>query len=83
MLAHFDDDVAMEIHIDASNVNLGGVVVQHQNGVGKAIIYASCALSHTVSNYSVTEKYLAVEWAVTKFCPYLHGITFQVISDHH
>ena len=71
------------VDTDASNVGLGAVLSQVQEGQERVIAYYSRALSKSERNYCATrKKLLAVVQAVKHFHPYLYGRQFKVRSDH-
>ncbi|KAK3773162.1 hypothetical protein RRG08_013749 [Elysia crispata] len=68
---------------DASNVGLGAMLVQENQGVCKVICYASRSLTDVERRYSTTEKEaLAAVWACEKFHMYLYTVNFELIVDH-
>jgi hypothetical protein len=68
---------------DASDVGLGGVLSQIQDGVERVIAYGSRALNHAEKNYCVTDKeLLALRYFVEYFRQYLLGRRFRVRTDH-
>ena len=75
------------IDTDASAYKLGGSVLQ-QRDEGKPndwvpIGYWSKKLTDTEQNCSTSEcECYSIVWSVTKFRPYIAGLTFTVRSDH-
>ena len=72
------------LETDASDCQLGAVLMQKENNSIRITGYFSRKLSRAEQNYHTTEKEcLAVVWAVTECCrPYLYGREFTVITDH-
>lgn len=68
---------------DASNVGIGGVLSQTQEGQEKVIGYFSKTLSKPERNYCVTRReLLAVVKSVEHFYKYLYGRKFAIRTDH-
>ena len=83
MLSYPDFDLPFELQTDASNTGLVAVFCQTVGGVSHVVSYSSRTLSGAEKNYSMTEKEcLAVIWAIQKFCAYLAGYHFTVVTDH-
>ena len=82
-LAYFDPEAQTQLITDAGPVGLGGVLIQIQDGVPRAICYVSRALTDVERKYSQTEKEaLAIVWACERLHLYLYGITFELLTDH-
>lgn len=74
---------APEIHTDASDVGVGGVLVQGEGENEKVIGYMSHKLTTAQRKYSTTEREcLAVLMAIEFYRPYIEGSRFKVITDH-
>lgn len=76
------------LHTDASNLGLGAVLYQHQEGKLRVIAYGSRTLTTAEQNYHLHSgklEFLALKWAITeKFRDYLYyAPTFTVYSDNN
>lgn len=73
-----------EVHTDASNYGIGGMLSQTIDGVERPVAYMSRSLSGAEKNYSVTEREcLSVIMALEHWRCYLeNGIPFTVYTDH-
>lgn len=72
------------LRCDASDVGIGAVLMQEEDGVMYPICYASRKLQPREVRYSTIEKEcLALVWALDKFYIYLYGVDFMLETDHH
>jgi len=68
---------------DASDIGLGAVLSQSQDGVERVIAYASRTLQKPEKNYETTRKeLLAIVFALKHFRQYLLGRPFVTRGDH-
>lgn len=83
ILGFADPKLPYVLHTDASTIGLGAALYQEQEGELRVIAYASRGLSKSESRYPAHKlEFLALKWAVTeKFCDYLYGSPFTVITD--
>jgi hypothetical protein len=71
------------LHTDASGLAMGSVLAQKYDDGEHVIAYASKILRGAQINYGITEKEcLAVVWSVDYFRVYLHGVKFEIVTDH-
>ena len=83
VLAYPKRDGKFVLDTDASNVGIGGVLSQVQDGHEKVIGYFSKVLSKPERNYCVTRReLLAVVKSVEHFYKYLYGRKFLLRTDH-
>jgi len=84
LLIHYDPNLPIVVHTDASPYGLGGVLSHLTNdGSERPVAYVSRTLSVHERNYAHIEKEgLAVVYTVKKFHQYLYGRSFDVFTDH-
>ncbi len=78
-----DPGLTYVLHTDASTTGLGAALYQEQDGALRVIAYASRGLSRSEARCPAHKlEFLALKWAITeKFCDYLYGSSFKVITD--
>lgn len=79
-----DYELPFEVHTDASNYGIGGMLTQTIAGKEHPVAYMSKSLSQSEKNYSITEREtLAVLTAIEHWRCYLdNGKAFTVYTDH-
>ena len=78
-----DMNKEMAVHVDASDVAVGAVLVQHHNDGPHPVYYVSQALTPTQSGWPIIEREAyAMIFAIRKFRSYLYGKEFTVYTDH-
>lgn len=84
VLACPDYSLPFEVHTDASDYGVGGMLTQTIDGVERPVAYMSKSLSGAEKNYSITEREtLAVLTALEHWRCYVeNGQTFTVYTDH-
>jgi hypothetical protein len=71
------------VDTDASNVGIGGVLSQVQDGRERVVAYFSTKLSKAQRNYCVTRReLLAIMKTLEHFHKYLYGHEFQLRTDY-
>ena len=79
VVAYPDFSVPFRLYTDASNIGLGDILAQKQEGKERIICCASRTLNKSEQNYSATKKEcLAVVWGIKNFRNYLIANHFKV-----
>ena len=83
-LMYYDTSKPIILQVDASQVGLGGVLLQEDSqGRIRPVAYASKALTPCETRYAnIARKMLAVAWGCIKFHHYLYGRKFICQTDH-
>ena len=72
-----------EVMCDASDLAIGAVLGQREDGKPYVVYYASKTLNEAQRNYTTTEKeLLTVVYALDKFRAYLVGSDIVIFTDH-
>ena len=85
ILAYADYKKPFHVYTDASEIGLGAVISQVQDGKEPVIAYASCTLNKAERRYDTHKlEFLALKWTVTdRFHEYLYGSVFEVFTDNN
>ena len=88
VIAYPDFNEPFIVHCDASEIGLGGVLYQKQDGKLRVVSFASRTLTPAEKNYNLHAgklEFLALKWCITdKFSDYLHyGPRFEVYTDNN
>ena len=84
VVAYPDFSKPFRLYTDDSNIGLGAILSQQQDGKENIICCASRTLNQAESNYSATKKEcLAVVWGINTFRAFLIATKFEVITDHY
>ena len=82
--AYPDFDKPFRLYTDASNVGLGAILAQVQEGKERIICCASRSLNKSEQNYPATKKEcLAIVWGIKIFRSYLMPKPFEIFTDHY
>ena len=85
VLAYADYKRPFRVYTDASEIGLGAVISQVQEGKEPVIAYASRTLNKAERRYDAHKlEFLALKWAITdRFHEYLYGGVFEVFTDNN
>ena len=84
VVAYPDFSVIFRLYTDASNIGLGAILAQKQEGKERIICCASRVLNKSEQNYTATKKeYLAAVWGIKIFWNYLIANHFKVYMNHY
>ena len=84
VVAYTDFSAPFRLYTDASNIGLGAILAQKQEGKERIICCASRTLNKLEQNYSATKKEcLAVVSGIKNFWNYLTANHFKVYKDHY
>ena len=83
LLDYGPDAGSVELHTDASDKALSGVLFQKVNGVNRPVAFYSRRFNSAEENYSTTNReLLAIIASLKHFRHYVSGLQFTVLTDH-
>ncbi len=84
VLAYPDPDIPYVVDTDASNLAIGAVLSQVQDGEEKVIMYGSKAFSGSQRQWCTTrrELFAIIHFVMVKFSYYLLNQEFTLCTDH-
>ena len=83
LLYHPKMDAPTSIMTDASDMAIGAVLQQFDDGIWKPISYFSRKLSPAESRYSTFDReLLAIYASIRHFRYFIEGRSFHVLTDH-
>ena len=84
VVAYPDFSVPFRLYTDASNISLGAILTQKQEGRERIICCTGRTFNKSEQNYSATKKEcLAVVWGIKNFCNYLIANHLKVYTNHY
>lgn len=84
VLQHFNPQKGTTLHVDASRIGVGGVLLQeNMKGEEHPIAYISRTLNKNEKNYTISElEGLAVVWSLRTLRHLIYGRPIKIVSDH-
>ena len=84
VVAYPDFSVPFRLYTNASNIGLGAILAQKQEGRERILCCPSRTINKSEQNYSATKKECpAVVWGIEYFRNYLIANHFKVYTDHY
>ncbi|KAF2900833.1 hypothetical protein ILUMI_05372 [Ignelater luminosus] len=84
VLTHFNPEAPKQLHVDASGIGIGGVLLQEHDSKWHSIAYISRSLTKVEQNYTISElEALAVVWSLGYLRHLIFGRPITIITDHN
>lgn len=84
VLALYDPKLPTTLMTDAALSGVGAVLTQRHGKVDRPVAFISRCLKKHEKNWTTTElELLAIQWALKRLKPFVHGIPIKILTDHH